>query len=259
MKEQLINAVTKDLVSTINKGDLTTLEEILSFVPDKNLVWALPEDQWSKYSDFLPKNKLVIYKDNIESPRTWDNVGIIAYKHRQYNIGEEKIDIDPIDWLESILVEEQEGIYTNERLAELEEKFFSTFIALPVYMRDHSGISLSTTSFNDRWDSGKVGYIYTTLDKVKEIGRGEEWLNGRTLEEATKDVLEGEIKTFNQWLEGDVYGYIIESEEGDIEDACGGYYGTDFLTNGMFDSIDRNLLNNISTEALKTLLKETNI
>jgi hypothetical protein len=44
---------------------------------------------------------------------------------------------------------------------------------LPVYLMDHSSVSISTSSFNDKWDSGKFGYIYRLLkegdDKTKAI------------------------------------------------------------------------------------------
>lgn len=42
---------------------------------------------------------------------------------------------------------------------------------LPLYLYDHSGLTMSTSDFGDRWDSGCVGFIY--MDKataMKEIG-----------------------------------------------------------------------------------------
>ena len=34
------------------------------------------------------------------------------------------------------------------------------YITLPLYLMDHSGLAMQTTSFNDPWDSGQVGWIY---------------------------------------------------------------------------------------------------
>lgn len=48
---------------------------------------------------------------------------------------------------------------------------------LPLYLFDHSGLTISTSDFNDPWDSGQVGYIY--LDKetaMKEIAMPAETL-----------------------------------------------------------------------------------
>jgi hypothetical protein len=48
-KEQLIEAVMDDILSSVAYGDLTTFEEILGFVPTNNLIQALPEEDWGKY------------------------------------------------------------------------------------------------------------------------------------------------------------------------------------------------------------------
>ena len=184
-------------------------------------------------------NKVLrIFRDeNPESPREWDNLGKIAYKHKDYTIGEEEIN-EPIEWLEEKLNLNQKEVYTDDRLKELEEIFFKKFIALPLYLLDHSGLSISTTPFSCAWDSGKVGYIYLTKEKLKE-----EKLN----KENALKCLEGEIKTLNQYLLGEVYGFnvieeikvkvikkypngkIIETTETEEKDwfSCWGYFGNE--------------------------------
>ena len=143
---------------------------------------------------------LKIYIDEFpESPREWDNLGIIAYKHSKYNLGEEEIN-EPIEWLEEKLNLKNKNIYSNERLKELEDLFFKKFIALPLYLYDHSGITIQTSPFNCPWDSGKVGYIYTTKEQIKE--------EGLTKEKAL-NILENEIKYFDYYLVGEVYSYQI--------------------------------------------------
>ena len=42
------------------------------------------------------------------------------------------------------------------------------YVILPLYLFDHSGISISTGSFHDPWDSGQVGFIYASKEKAKE-------------------------------------------------------------------------------------------
>jgi predicted Fe-S protein YdhL (DUF1289 family) len=41
-------------------------------------------------------------------------------------------------------------------------------IILPLYLYDHSGITMSTTPFSCPWDSGQVGWMFVTLEKVHE-------------------------------------------------------------------------------------------
>ena len=87
---------------------------------------------------------------------------------------------------------------------------------------------MSTSSgypYNDRWDSGQVGFIYATRDAV---------LKGYSVSRITKKtrakveaVLQLEVKTYDQFLQGDVWGYVIEDAAGKHVDSCWGYYGRD--------------------------------
>lgn len=143
------------------------------------------------------------------NPREWDNLGTLAIKHREYNIGEEKIE-DPIEWLEEKLSLEPKGEYSNERLKELEAEFFKKFIAEEVYMLDHSGLRFSTSGFSCPWDSGKIGYIYTTKEKAKQ--------EGLTYKKA-REVLRNEIKTLDELESEGVYGFkIVKPEKIKVEE-----------------------------------------
>lgn len=195
-------------------------------------------------------NTLKIYQDvDAENPRTaWDNLGTFAYKHSRYRLGEEEIS-EPIEWLEEKLGLQNKYEYSNERLEELEQKFYAKFIAEPVYIYDHSGISLSTSPFGCRWDSGKVGYIYVERSKAREEFGWKRITKAR--EEQVVKYLQGEIKTQNQYVSGDVYWFTIEDEEGNTVDSCGGFYGDDWDSNGIKEYIPKELhtqLENIEVE-----------
>jgi len=214
----------------------------------------------------------VIQDNNAESPREWDNIGTIAYKHRNYTLGEEEIS-DPIDWLVDKIGYTEEGVgriaeklgvnyYSNEIKNHLEGIFEKKFITLTLYLYDHSEISLSTRSFIGRaqhaeWDSGQVGYIYCSKEKaLKEYG-------GKVVTAKVKQkvlgYMEGEIKIFNQYINGNVYGFIIEDEEENHLDSCYGFYGRDFKTNGILDYIDNSQLGNKSEEEIIAMLEEAEI
>lgn len=47
--QQLIDEVIDVIEVDLLAGDQTVLEEILRFVPVKNLIQSLPEEQWDKY------------------------------------------------------------------------------------------------------------------------------------------------------------------------------------------------------------------
>ena len=198
----------------------------------------------------------IVQSSDCDSPREWDNLGTIAYKHRNYTLGEEEIS-EPIEWLEDRLGLEQKYEYSNERLQELEERFYNKFLALPIYLYDHSGQSISTSPFGCRWDSGKVGYIYVDKKTVlKEYGGK---IVTAKLKERVLGYLKGEVETYNQYICGEVYGFQILDEDEDIIDSCYGFYGDDWATNGMTDHIDFRDLGLNSVEELVELMKTIEI
>lgn len=136
-----------------------------------------------------------------------------------------------LDWLIDDIIES----LSNEDIWYLLEKH-SNIIALPLFLYEHSGITMSTTSFNDRWDSGQVGWIYTDKetvlsqrDKFQNIKGNLIKITERNWKEAAYQFLKGEVKEYDMYLQGDVYGIVIEeydldSEEFDEIDSCWGFY-----------------------------------
>ena len=62
---------------------------------------------------------------------------------------------------------------------------------LPLYLYDHSGITMNTTGFSCPWDSGQVGWIYADRRRIEaEYGK----VTPETVEKA-RQVLEGEVKS----------------------------------------------------------------
>lgn len=107
------------------------------------------------------------------------------------------------------------------------------YTMLPVYMLDHSGLTVNTTGFTCPWDSGRLGYIYVTKEQVKaEYGD-----NSQESEEKAKDFMRSEINTLDQYMTGDVWGVVIEKEtecgecghkEDEHLDSCWGFYGREY-------------------------------
>jgi hypothetical protein len=48
--ESLINRVLEKIQEDVVDGDVTVIEELLSFVPRENLIGFLPEEEWKTYS-----------------------------------------------------------------------------------------------------------------------------------------------------------------------------------------------------------------
>jgi len=151
------------------------------------------------------KYTLHIEQDNdAQSPREWDNLGTIAAFRVQYNFDEA-----------GITMEEAQDIAKSK-----------DWVSLPVYLYDHSGLSVSTTGFSCRLDGGQLGIIYVSKEKaLKEF----DW---KVLTKARRErltlCLEEEIKELDQYLTGDVYGYVIKDEDGDVVEYCWGFYGEEY-------------------------------
>lgn len=127
--------------------------------------------------------------------------------------------------------------------AEFREKILDNYcVMLPCCLYDHSGISMSTGSFNDRWDSGQVGYIYMTWQAAWDNFGAVPGRQARTkqwLERIVKS-LEASVKEYDMYLTGDVWGvctqfFVNVAEEGDDPEwksyddgnhqECWGFYG----------------------------------
>lgn len=143
-------------------------------------------------------------------PREWDNFGKLICFHRRYNLGDKHEFPEPEDVV--LFLKHNKCVY------------------LPVYMYDHSGIGLSTTRdrypFNCPWDSGQLGVIYVTYEDIKKEFGISRIVSSRI--KKVEDMLRNEIETYSAYLEGRVYGYVIE-RDGEYIDSCLGYYGeTDY-------------------------------
>lgn len=168
--------------------------------------------------------KLQIVVDRCpDSPRNWDNLGTIVGFHKRYKIGDDNhgyksSDYDSWDEIESAIIKNEKPV-----------------VVLPVYMYDHSGQTISTSPFSCRWDSGQVGFIYVSREKaLSELGLKR--ITGKD-KERIENILKGEIATYDQYIRGDVYGFEIVDKDGNVEDSCYGFYGSNIEENGILDYV----------------------
>jgi hypothetical protein len=82
---------------------------------------------------------------------------------------------------------------------------------------------MSTSEFNDPWDSGQVGFAFMTADEIRECFLIEgELTDGHFLK--AKDLIVSEVGTYDAYLRGEVYGYIATNPKSSDEDSCWGFY-----------------------------------
>lgn len=167
-----------------------------------------------------------------ENPRTsWDNLGTMVCFHGRYNLGDKHDFSEPEDFQEFLKKEE------------------NNIVALPLYLYDHSGITMKTSPFSCPWDSGKVGYIYVTKERIRKE------LNCKKVSKAIREkvikILESEVKIYDQYLTGEVYSYSIEDREENLIDSCSGFYGYKHEESGLMEYARNAIDSHIASERNK--------
>jgi len=185
-------------------------------------------------------NRLKIVQDSSpESPRNWDNLGTMICFHRRYDLGD-KHSYSSDDY--SSWEEMKKAIIKEENPA----------VILPLYMYEHSGISISTNPFSCPWDSVQIGFVLVSKKKALEEFGGK--IVTAKLKERIEKILEVEVEMYTQYVEGDVYGFQIVDEYDDVVDSCYGFYGSNHKESGMLDYINHELLGLSSQEELEQLI-----
>jgi hypothetical protein len=185
----------------------------------------------------------IVQSSDIETPREWDNLGTMLCFHSRYNLGDEEA--------KNKLIEEirnsknySESWENNDlddpiTLWNVAKKANIIGFYMPLYLYDHSGITISTTPFACNFDSGQVGFIYVTKEEIRK-----EYSVKRITKVTLKNVqlvCEGEVETFDQFIRNDVYGFQVIDDDGEIGDSCYGFYGSDVDKNGMLEHVPEEL------------------
>lgn len=194
------------------------------------------------------KLRLVIEQDQFpEDPRSWDNLGTMLCCHREYQLGDCNSNRETEEQLAEICRKYGKSDEEIDEMTFAEEVQFildqDNICGLPLYITDHSGISMQTYRF-DAWDSSFVGLIFVEKDFYLAqiyLKDEEDW------KAKAKEMLKGEVKTYSDFLEGNVYGWMLYEptivirqsmdgkelsrkidEEGKMVDSMGGFYNPTF-------------------------------
>ena len=207
----------------------------------------------------------VMQDECLDDPRNWSNLCTMICWHSRYKLGDNHSFESPDEFMQHLYLDvigkhwcdDHESNDWQDIYKELQKTDLVLIKQINLY--DHSGITISTSSgypYNDHWDSCCVGFIYVTKKTIfKECGgiTEENW------KDRADKYLEGEVKTYDQYLRGDVYGYTLtkktiyqekcphcgevirEYEDEEELDSCWGFYGDCLEENGILDDIGTDL------------------
>lgn len=199
-----------------------------------------------KRNDAMSKHYIYVIEQDPEpyDPRKEDDgyLGTMWCAHRRYNLGDEMFDGDAKDLMKQLVEIKEPGFtdrcdnkfgdYITDReerkererqeWSYIEKAFDKYYLSRNLYLYDHSGLAMNTGGFSCHWDSGQVGMIVASKEKVREhfmVRAVTKKVYDRAME-----VLDSEVKEYSQYLEGDVYGFrVLEVPDHIIEE----YYSTD--------------------------------
>jgi hypothetical protein len=161
--------------------------------------------------------KLVLENDHDwGSPREMsDQRGTMICFHRRYTLGDKHSYSTPQDAVIALTGLDEDDLGQNPN-DDLSDGTKYRIVWEPLYLYDHSGITMKTTPFSCPWDSGQVGLIYMTYDKIiEELGldpiKPELWEPTAEIIAQVEGWLRDEVKEYDHYLRGNVYAcYVYE-------------------------------------------------
>jgi hypothetical protein len=155
----------------------------------------------------------------------WDKAVREDYGHRMRGLSRR----ERADGLEEFICEQVRYGTTpavRERIIEVLKGAGVIHCIKPLYLFDHSGITISTGCGMFRahdpqgWDWGQVGYVFVSEERRKVMG---------TPPDRVEQCLDGEVSEYDQYLRGEVYGYWVQTPDAatmlDSPDTCWGFIG----------------------------------
>jgi hypothetical protein len=148
----------------------------------------------------------IVYDDEPLNPREEceENFTTIVAWHRRSDLGDKGFNYRDLPSFDT--PEEVEAWLREEHGA---------ICVMPLYLYEHSGQTLSLRPFGDPWDSGQVGFVFVTQAHMDATGAP-----------TPEGLIEGDVATYDAFLRGEVYGYIVADDEDDAE-SCWGFYDQD--------------------------------
>jgi hypothetical protein len=169
----------------------------------------------------------IVPDESPTDPREGDNIATLVCWHRSYNLGDRKPTATEEDAL-------RRGGFAL--LSRYMRRFCGVKYLVPLSLYDHSGLHMwvggGPHAFDAQgWDSGTVGFAYVDAKQVALVGASVE------TDEDAEQVVQAEVDEYTQWLEGDVYGYVITQKHCDdddcphaeVVDSCWGFFGLDYV------------------------------
>ena len=174
----------------------------------------------------------IVQDEDVETPRNWSNLSKMIFTGGHKHLGD-KHEVDFDEEFDS----RQDFIERGEEI--VRKHFKDVAVCYAVHMYKHSGESISidySGQYTCRWDSGTIGFAIVTKEDIRK-----EYNIKRVTQkyiEKCENIVRGEIETLDQYISGEVYGYVVEDKDENVIDSCYGFFGDDIEKNGISDYLE---------------------
>lgn len=164
----------------------------------------------------VTKPRLVIeYDESPENPRKWDNLGYFITMERDYNSPDDNSDIKGIVKGTAELVDNiEDHIRLIKKELEGNWDYGNVLAIYPVYRYEHGNV-VYRRGMAQGFDYSNCGFYIVTDKSANILG---------TTPEHFEAVIDQELETYTKYTNGEVYGYTLYDEKGEMVDSCWGFY-----------------------------------
>ncbi len=155
------------------------------------------------------------YSTEIESPRNDDTICLLVLKGCYGDKNEE---------LQRLLNETYRKATSAPHHLELMRDEVSKIYGNVVYSDfitkyEHSSVCLKRGLYKG-FDYGLIGFVFVTDRHVQSFG---------VASDNIEKLVDNELQTYNQWLNGEIYEYRLYNNEGEVIESCSGFYDIDSI------------------------------
>ena len=126
------------------------------------------------------------------NPRQEDNLGSMVCYHGRYYLG------DKNPYLPGHYKPNTRDFSGWGHMRQYLEKVHDLATCLPIYMYEHGAVAVSTKPFSCPWDSGQIGFIFVSKEKLRKE-YGVKRITASLVAKAVR-ILEAEVQEYNQYL-----------------------------------------------------------
>jgi len=188
------------------------------------------------YKKTIVKNRLEIsFDDYPTSPRIlMSNLGYFITCEKEYCSPDRQNDlINIVKNTGEIAMSQKEHIELIKK--EIKENLNEKVIAIyPITKYEHGGVVYKLGSFNG-FDYSQCGFYIITDKTQKELGG---------LKKNFEKVVRVELETYNSYVNGEMFRYVLFDQNGKVKDSCCGFYDIESIREYLPDEFKNDNLQN---------------